>query len=211
MDFKNLNNLLESAIYLQKKQRNRTVFIVVLLALVGSALFYGSNFFTAKEVTEKIQRDSSTTNPVYQNVVKKQKEDVSLIIDNYFSARRNKLVDEVSNFYADTTFSFFYSYPNKNQTVALVLTKKEVVRIDKIDFNKPEIRAFDLTEIISIAPITDSSSNSENADLVVFVKGKQFSYKEKQRKYESIIEIKLRAKDKKIYSIRSYVDQLREM
>lgn len=205
MEIKDLNNLLDNAINLQKKQRRRTVFVVIIIALIGGLLFYGSNFFTAKTVTEKIQKDSSTANPIYKNVVKKQNEDISMIIESYFHARASKNLDEVANYYSDTTFDFFYSYPNQFMKNVKTLNKKEVLKIDKVDFNKKninDIRTFDFTEIISVAPI----SNSNN--LVVFVKGRQFS---KEKMYDSILEVKLKSKDKKIYSIRSYIDVFRKM
>lgn len=204
---KDLNNLLNNAIALQKKQRRRTVLVVILIAIVGAILFFYSNLFTAKTVKAEIQKDSTTSNPIYKSVVKKQNDNLGNVIEDYFHARQSKNLDVVSTFYADTTFDFFYSYPNQFQKNILALNKKEVMKIEKIDFRNPENRGFEYVEFLSSSQVSDCTDEA-NCDLIVFVKGKQFH---KDKMYDSILEIKLKAKTYKICSIRPYIDTFRKM
>jgi hypothetical protein len=204
---KDLNNLLNNAIALQKKQRRRTVLVVILIAIVGAILFFYSNLFTAKTVKAEIQKDSTVSNPIYKSVVKRQNDNLKSVIEDYFDARQSRNLDVVSAFYADTTFDFFYSYPNQFQKNILSLTKKEVMKIEKIDFRNPENRGFEYVEFLSSSQVSDCK-NDTTCDLIVFVKGKQFH---KDKMYDSILEIKLKAKTYKICSIRPYIDTFRKM
>lgn len=203
---KDLNDLLKNAIDLQKKQRLRTVLVVTLIALTGAILFFYSNFFTAKTIKEEIQKDSTTSNPVYKKIVKKQNEDITLVMEKYFDARISKDLNLISTFYADTIFNYFYSFPNQFQTKMPVLTKKEILKIENIDFKKKDNRIFEYVEFLSFSEISNKNNNREN-DLIVFVKGKLFN---KDKIYDSILEIKVRGKDQKIYSIRPYIDTFRK-
>ncbi|MCU0467541.1 MAG: hypothetical protein MUF58_02995 [Arcicella sp.] len=196
-----LNDLLNNAIALQKKQRIRTVVAVLLIATIGIALFFYSNIFTAKTVKEEIQKDSIITNAIYKKVAKKQNDDVKMIIEDYFNARVSKNVDSIAQFYADTTFDYYYSYPNQFQKNIPILSKKEVLRIEKVDFRKKDNRIFEYTEFLTFSENLDES-------WTVLVKGKQFS---KGKMYDAILEIKLKGSPHKIYSIRPYIDTFRKM
>ena len=196
-----LNDLLDNAIALQKKQRTRTVIVVLLIAMVGAALFFYSNIFTAKTVKEELQKDSTITNSIYKIISKKQNDDVRVIIENYFDVRLSKNLDSIAHFYADTTFDYFYSYPNQFQKNVIILSKKEVLKIEKIDFRKKDNRTFEYTEFLTF-------SESLDGDWTVLVKGKQFS---DGKLYDAILEIKLIGTPHKICSIRPYIDTFRKM
>ena len=204
---KDLNNLLNNAIALQRKQRRRTVLGVILIALVGAILFFYSNLFTAKTVKAEIQKDYTASNLIYKSVVKKQTNDLRTVIENYFDARQSRNLELVSTFYADTTFDFFYSYPNQYQKNTLTLNKREEIKIERIDFRKSENRSFEYVEFLSSSQVSDCT-DEVNCDLMVFVKGKQFN---DNKLYDSILEIKLKAKTYKICSIRPYIDTFRKM